>query len=538
MAYPSFEQYNNAFQAHQHLLSDPELKKGTVAKSGMGTPLAISGGFALTYTIKSGSKKYAVRCFHRESKALERRYQAISKRLGQLRSPYFLDFEFQPKGIMVDGSAYPVVKMAWAQGVTLGEYLENYHGQKGALANLPASLLTLSKFLEEKRIAHGDIQTGNMMVAGTGAIQLIDYDGMFVEDIRDLGSAELGHINFQHPDRKAKNPFGPTMDRFSLIALSVALKALHEDLTLWRKTNSDMDAIVFRANDYLDPASSPVFAEIKSKPALAAQALHFAAVCKAPIDKVPSLEDFLAGKNIPAIATQIFSAPPQANKPKHAYLGVYDVLAATSYEACLARVGDKVEVIGMIVEIKHDKTRNGKPYIFINFGPWQGMIFKVSIWTEGLAAISKKPDSSWIGKWVSITGLMEPPYVNKKYRYSHLSINVTSNGQMTVISEAEAKFRLASVNSAKAGSSVSSNKDALGKIRGRTTTAPSSGARQQTTTSSVNQSVLNNIRKTQGTAQSSQQQTYQHQAQSARSSYSQKPPGKGIIGKLFDWLFG
>jgi len=102
-----------------------------------------------------------------------------------------------------------------------------------------------------------------------------------------------------------------------------------------------------------------------------------------------------------------------------------------------------VEVIGRIAEVKQDKARNGKPYIFINFGPWQGMIFKVSIWSEGLGAISKKPDASWVGKWVSVVGLMEPPYVSKKYRYSHLSINVTANGQMAVITAEEAKFRLA-----------------------------------------------------------------------------------------------
>ena len=207
MGYPTFEQYNDAFQAHQRLLVDPELQRGVVAKTGMGTPLALSGGFALTYTITAGPKKYAVRCFHRESKALERRYQAITRRLAQLRSPYFLDFEFQP-GISVGGNSYPIVKMAWAQGVTLGEFLENDHGKKGASSNLPGSLLALSKFLETERVAHGDIQTGNMMVSGmSGAIQLIDYDGMFVEEIRDVGSAELGQPNFQHPQRRLKNPF-------------------------------------------------------------------------------------------------------------------------------------------------------------------------------------------------------------------------------------------------------------------------------------------------------------------------------------------
>lgn len=535
MAYPTFEQYNNAFSAHQRLLSDPELKNGDVAKTGLGTPLAISGGFALTYTIKSASKKYAVRCFHRESKALERRYQAIARRLAQLRSPYFLDFEFQSTGISVDGKAYPIVKMAWAKGVTLGEFLEDNHGRKGALSNLSASLLALSSFLEKERVAHGDIQTGNMMVSGDGAIQLIDYDGMFVEDIRDLGSSELGHVNFQHPDRKVKNPFEPTMDRFSFIALSLALKALNEEPSLWGKTNCEMDAIVFRASDFIDPASSPVFSELMRKPSLAVLAQNFAAVCRAPLEKTPSLEDFLAGRNIPVGSIQI-SFKPQEGRQKPGYIGVYDVIDASNYGLCLKRVGDKVEVIGRIAEVKVDKARNGKPYVFINFGPWQGEIFKISIWSEGLAAISKKPDASWTGKWISVVGLMEPPYVSRRYKYSHLSINVTANGQISVISEAEAKFRLAP-SSAKTSTAPSSNRAALDKIKGRT--SPSQLKQAPATSSSANKGVLDNIRRAQGGAQS---RPTQGTSQSARQATYGRPPHqqpveKGLLGMLFDWIF-
>lgn len=536
MAYPSFEQYNNAFQAHQQLLADPELQKGVVAKTGLGTPLAISGGFALTYTIKAGAEKFAVRCFHRESKALERRYQAIARRLAQLRSSYFLDFEFQPTGISVDGNVYPIVKMAWAQGVTLGEFLEDNHGRKGALASLPASLLELSIFLEKERVGHGDIQTGNMMVSGTSnAIQLIDYDGMFVEDIRDLGSSELGHINFQHPDRKSKNPFGPTMDRFSLIALSLALKALHEDPSLWGKTNSEMDAIVFRAGDFVDPSSSSIFSELMRKPSLATHAQNFAAVCRARIEETPSLEDFLSGKNIPVSVVQI-SVKPLEGRPKVGYMGVYDVLSATAYETCLRRVGDKVEVIGRIVELKEGKARNGKSYIFINFGSWQGKIFKISIWSEGLAAISKKPDASWVGKWVSVVGLMEPPYGSKKYKYSHLSINLTANGQMTVISETEAKYRLTQ-SSTKSAPLRTSNREALGLIKGQTLTSPPNQV--SVGLSSPNQNVLDSIRKMQGGAQSrppviSSPSSITPQ----RVPLSYRPtPKKGLLGKLFDWVF-
>ncbi len=174
----------------------------------------------------------------------------------------------------------------------------------------------------------------------------------------------------------------------------------------------------------------------------------------------------------------------------------------------------------------------------INFGPWQGQIFKVSIWSEGLATISKKPDSSWVGKWVSVVGLMEPPYVSRRYKYSHLSINVSSNGQITAITETEAKFRLESVSTTKRGSVGTSNKVALERIKGRSSSAPSSGARAQSTSASANQNVLNNIRKTQGTAQSSSQQAQTAQSHLPRSTYTHKPQEKGLLGKLFDWLFG
>src|SRR5256885_11047782 len=67
MSYPSLEQYNNAFQRHATLLVDAELKGGTLSTTSFGLPLVISGGFALTYTITAGQRKYAVRCFHRKS---------------------------------------------------------------------------------------------------------------------------------------------------------------------------------------------------------------------------------------------------------------------------------------------------------------------------------------------------------------------------------------------------------------------------------------------------------------------------------------
>ncbi|MET3702152.1 serine/threonine protein kinase [Citrobacter sp. UYEF32] len=495
MPYPSLEQYNLAFQAHSRVLGDPELRSGTVATTGLGLPLAISGGFALTYTIKSGVKKYAVRCFHRESKALERRYEAISRKISSLHSPYFLDFQFQPQGINVGGVSYPIVKMAWAKGETLGEFLEVNRRSAQAIVKLSASIEKLAAYLEKEKIAHGDFQTGNLMVSDGGAtVQLIDYDGMFVDDIKTLGSSELGHVNFQHPLRKATNPFNHTLDRFSLISFWLALKALQIDPSIWDKSNSELDAIIFRANDFVDPGSSSILEMLSGIQQLSTFIKNFAAVCASPMEKTPSLGDFIAGRNIPVSLTTIsMNGDRSVNRLKPGYIGAYAVLSAMEYSACLQRVGHKVEVIGKIFEVSLKTTKYGKPYIVINFGDWHDNIFKISIWNEGLRVLPVKPDSSWVGKWISVIGLMEPPYPTGKNKYLHLSITVTTIGQMTILSEADARWRLAGPNNnQKTQTSTKSNQEIRERIKGKSTTAAPQPMSAKTT--SANQAILDKIR--------------------------------------------
>src|SRR4029077_1600735 len=102
-----------------------------------------------------------------------------------------------------------------------------------ALEKARTDFAAIARFLENKGIAHGDIQNGNVMVAG-GDIKLIDYDGMFVPGMRPGNGSETGHKHFQHPDRRVSD-FGPKMDRFSFIALDLSLRAVVEDNSLSRK---------------------------------------------------------------------------------------------------------------------------------------------------------------------------------------------------------------------------------------------------------------------------------------------------------------
>lgn len=484
MAYPSLEQYNEALQSPQLVLLNPELKRGALRTTGLGLPLALCGGFALTYEVTVGTKKYALRCFHKESRELEHRYQAISLRLKQLNSPYFLNFEFDPAGIRIQGSTYPTVKMAWASGSTLAEFLEVKHADKAALTRLRAALMSLAAYLEQNKVAHGDIQPENLMVSADGStVQLIDYDGMYVESLRGAKATELGQLNFQHPQRSA-NDFGPTLDRFSFLTLDVALQVLIAAPTMWATTKSEPSAVIFRRNDFLDPIQSTSFQSAVAIPGARAHVENLAKVAAAPFSTVPSLAEFLKGKGVPAGPISISTSKTLT------YQGPYVVADAANYGQVLQLVGNRVELVGCVQEVRRGRDRNGKPYIFVNFADWRGLAVKLSIWSDGMNVIrTGLPDASWVGRWVSVTGLVDPPYSNsvrvknssRSISYTHLSITITSPGQIQALAEKDAKFRLQvagrSVGAALGGVTTQPSSRNANIIKGMGGAVPSPGAR-------------------------------------------------------------
>ena len=447
MAYPQITEYLEAVQHPAQAFVDPELKQGSVAENALGLPLVMSGGFALTYAVTTPKRKCAVRCFHREIPAIQQKYNAISKKLRALTNCYFVDFDFQPSGISVRQQTFPIVRMDWVEGDTLGVWLDRHYTDPRALEKACADFAVIARFLEREGIAHGDIQNGNVMVAN-GDIKLIDYDGMFVPGMRPGNGSETGHRHFQHPSRGVVH-FGPQMDRFSFIALDLSLKAVIADKSLYPKFREGGETIIFRANDFADPQSSEIFKRLMAMPKLKDEARNFAAICGADLAAVPTLDDFRAGRNVPGAKAPVTTTAAPAVKPKPAaYIPAYPVVDALNFAAALHRVGDRVELIGRIVEIKPaTRKRKGKTerYVFINFGSWRGNIVKISIWPEGLAKLKEQPSKAWIGRWVSVTGLMDVPYENKKQGYKHLSITVQEDGQIQRLDEAEAGFRLASM---------------------------------------------------------------------------------------------
>lgn len=529
MAYPTLEQYNEALQSPQYVLLDPILKQGKLKTTGLGLPLALCGGFALTYTIEAGGRKFALRCFHRESRELERRYQAISARLRQLGSPYFLPFEFIPNGIRIQGATYPIVKMEWAQGRTLAEFLESEHRNVRALQNLRQSLARLAEFLERNQIAHGDIQPENLMVNADGSnVQLIDYDGMFVDALRGSTATEVGQLNFQHPLRSATD-FNERLDRFSFLTLDVALHALVSSPSLWAHSQSEPSAIVFRRNDFLAPGASTIFNEVAKLQGVATHARNLARVAAGDFQSVPTLADFLQERGITGSAI-IFN--PKSSPSTIAYQGAYPVCDATRYAQVLAHVGNRIELIGQINSVRRGLGKNKKPYIFVNFSDWRGDAVKLSIWSDGMKAIEPTvPDDSWVGRWLSVTGLVEPPYpgVSRSVRYTHLSITISAPSQLRQLSETEARFRLRGGNTTSSASSQNSDVlRTMGTSPGRTSTPAS--PRRTAPPRSGNQQVLAAMQAQTPRTTASRPAQPPPQNSGGQSSPPAPSTGKGILG--------
>src|SRR5690606_3395463 len=96
-----------------------------------------------------------------------------------------------------------------------------------------ADFLRLVKELETFNIAHGDLQHGNIIVKNNQMV-LIDYDGMYFPELVGLATNEVGHINYQHPQRTARH-FNKDIDRFASIIIYIGLKAVSINPSLWKK---------------------------------------------------------------------------------------------------------------------------------------------------------------------------------------------------------------------------------------------------------------------------------------------------------------
>ncbi len=310
MAWPGITDFSEAVQNPQLCFKGADLESGTVSVNRRGMPMVYSGAFACVYPISVGGQTFAVRCFTREVKDQQYRYNQLSDYLINALPPSFVHFQYQESGISLRGDWYPIVRMEWVDGESLSSFVASNLNDPDALRRVAAQWRGgPAASLRGLGIAHNDLQHGNVMVQADGRIRLVDYDGMFLPQFRGEKSPELGHKNYQHPLRKAED-YDAYVDNFPVLIIYLSLLALASDSGLWSFFNDDN--LIFTRSDYADPANSPLFDRLKgsSDQAVAKLAEQVEECCTLPVDEVPDLEAVL--QKIPLSTTPPAASPLSA----------------------------------------------------------------------------------------------------------------------------------------------------------------------------------------------------------------------------------
>jgi hypothetical protein len=301
MAWPLSQDYNEAIQSPDSSFADPELRAGQAVTNALGMPMPRSGNFADVYEfIGASGAKWAVKCFTREVAGLQERYNQIDLHLLRVKLPFSVEFQYQPGGIRIRGKWHPILKMQWVEGLLLNEFVRDNLDKPVLLGQLGLIWSRVAKRLREEGIAHADLQHGNvLLVPGSKntslALKLIDYDGMFVPALAKTKSGEVGHPNYQHPQRLREGIYNAEVDRFPLLVVATALKALSVGgRALWDRHDNG-DNLLFRETDLQAPAKSALFKELRelSDPQTRMLVAELEKAVERKLEEVPAIDELL-----------------------------------------------------------------------------------------------------------------------------------------------------------------------------------------------------------------------------------------------------
>ena len=263
MRWPSFTDYEFVVKnAFPFSVFDSKLKGGKPRKG-------MSGGFSRVYPVEVGSKTFALRCWTRSVGGAKIRYEEISAYLKVVGLPYFVDFEYVPDSILVNGQKYSTIRMEWAEGQTLRHFIADNLQNADVFKTVAAEFQQMVETLHAHQISHGDLQDGNILLKRSGAkikIKLIDYDSLFVPSLRGQPDSIVGLPEYQHPRRIAGGgQASEKVDYFSELVIYLSFLSLAEKPALWAQFHeSTGDGLLFSAEDFKEPSQSAIFHELEN----------------------------------------------------------------------------------------------------------------------------------------------------------------------------------------------------------------------------------------------------------------------------------
>lgn len=313
MKYPLRGEYDTAVRNINLFVYDSILKSGkpVMQKNNPNFLLSYNGGKAIVYEIKTNPKKYALKCWTEDLGDLKIRYKAIDEYLKQVNLPYFVDFAYNEKGILVNGQIFPIIRMEWIKGISFKNFISNNINNSSCIRDFAEQFLEMVTILHQKNISHGDLQHGNIMMGNNGKICLIDYDSLFVPKLNNEKDNIKGLPGYQHPHRNKLIKLSSKSDYFSELVIYLSLLILAEKPDYWEKIK-DEERLIFDDKDLQNPSSSKIFTELKTLPSeiryLTSKLENF---CKlSNIENLEPLEDLVSSYTGKKIDFGIIIKPP------------------------------------------------------------------------------------------------------------------------------------------------------------------------------------------------------------------------------------
>lgn len=238
------------------LIQDEIIKNGIFEKSGY-EPVYYSGGFTVVFPVTTKQGKWAFRCWHTEMGNVRDRFKIISDYINSLNSSYFCSFYYCDNGLVVDGKLFPTTRMKWVNGDTINEYINKNSKNKDKLLSLAEKFLAMTEFLHKHRIAHGDLQHGNIIIENNN-IKLVDYDSLFVPGLEGQSDIITGKAEFQHPNRLNLKIASEKLDYFSELVIYLSIISIAHKPSLLNEF-SIADSLLFQASDWNDFENTKIF---------------------------------------------------------------------------------------------------------------------------------------------------------------------------------------------------------------------------------------------------------------------------------------
>ena len=298
--WPDPSDYAAAVQNPGKHFVDDQLRRSVPVLNRFGLPQGETGQFACAFHLRDGSANFAVRCFLSQRHGRQERYALLSRHLRRLALPALVDFEFIEPGIRCGNNWFPIVKMEWIEGKMLDVYVDENRDQPQALRSLATQWRRTVESLRGARIAHGDLQHGNVLIDRQGDIRLVDYDNTYIPEFSGDHSPELGHRNYQHPQRSQFH-YDTYVDNLPALIIYLSLLAVAAEPDLWEEFYTG-ENLILTSKDLEQPVRSRCISRLKNSPDqwVSRCAGYVERFCLQTIESVPVLEDCIRGTVPPA----------------------------------------------------------------------------------------------------------------------------------------------------------------------------------------------------------------------------------------------